>query len=300
MLEDMGITKRQRDGGIGESDIEKVLKSFSQVFRPVPLFEYSIGFYCRLFYRGRPSNKSFWVEVKSNTSGDRWKKFIKRETVVFWLNQLSPVFIAVYDKLNDISYWISVEDNRDNWTRKLENNAKSITLKVDKSHIFEKANCPNLAFIQKIEKDLISVNVANGIPEVIFRGGKGVTTGYSFFDFPNIELSEKAWKNFGQKIRFSMNFLIRDRFSRKNFPEAYRLCKILTEFDVSHYDHFELMGDICSQIKKPDEARTYYDTAIRMLKGDPNWDKNRVEGIETVSDNIKRIEQKKNILTLSK
>jgi len=300
LFEDTGITKTQVYGGVGESATETVLKSFAQVFRPLPLFEYSIDYYCRLKHKGKPLTP-FWVEVKSSKCvKDNWKKSIKRETAIFWLNQLSPVFIVIYDVSNDFCYWVSVEDNREAWSGKLENNAKTITLKVDRSQTLKKPNCSNIDFIRKIEKDTITVSITNGIPEVISRGGKGVTSGYAFFDFPNIELSERAQNNFKQKIRFSLNFLVKDLYSRKNWSEAYRLCKILTDFDKSHYDHFELMGDICSQLGKPDEAIIYYDIAIDMFRKDPNWDKNRVEGILSTSENIQRIEQKKSALHHSK
>lgn len=297
LFEDVGITKTQEYGGIGESATETVLKSFAQVFRPLPLLEYSIDYYCRLKHKGKPLTP-FWVEVKSTKCvTNNWKKSIKRETAIFWLNQLSPVFIVIYDVANDGLYWVSVEDNRAEWIRKLENNAKTITLKVNNSQTLKKTNSSKIDFVRKIEKDTITVNVANGIPEVIYNGGKGVTSGDAFFDFPNIELSERAQNNFKQKTRFSLNFLVKDHCSRKNWTEAYRVCKILADFDKSHYDHFELMGDICSQLGKSDEAITYYNEAIDMFRRDPNWDKNRVEGILSTSENIQRIEQKKSAIT---
>jgi hypothetical protein len=297
LFENTGITKTQEYGGVGESATETVLKSFAQVFRPVPLLEYSIDYFCRLIHKGKPLTP-FWVEVKSSKCiTDIWKKSIGRETVIFWLNQLAPVFIVIYDVSKDICYWISVEDNREVWSKKLENNAKTITLKVDKSQTLMKANCSNSDFIRKIEKDTISINVANGIPEVISKGGKGMTSGYAFFDFPNIELSERAKNNFQQKIRFSLNFLFRDAYSRKAWSKAYELGKILTIFDKSHYDHFELLGDICGLLGNRNEALIYYDIAIDMFRRDPNWDKNRVEGILSTSENIHRIEQKKSAIT---
>ena len=292
MFEYAGITKTQEYGGIGESAAETVLKSFAQV-RPLPLLEYSIDYYCRLKHRGKPL-KPFWVEVKSAryVKAD-WRRSIKRENAIYWLSQLSPVFVFVYDISNDICYWISVEDNRQKWTEKLEKEAKSISLKVVQSQVLRKALCPNIDFIRKIEEDSIHVNTANGIPEVIFRGGRGTTSGYGFFNFPNLELSNRAKSNFEQNIRFSLNFLIRDQYSRKEWAEAYRLCKILTDFDRGHYDHFELMGDICCQFGKSREAISYYDKAIDVFQQDPNWDKNRDEGILSVSENVSRIQKKK-------
>ena len=130
MFEDTGIMKTQRYRGVGESATETVLKSFAQV----PLFEYSIDYYCRLIRKGKPVT-SFWVEVKSSKCiKDNWKRSIKRETVIFWLTQQSPVFIVIYDVSKDICYWISVEDNRESWIKKLEKNNKTITLKESKSH----------------------------------------------------------------------------------------------------------------------------------------------------------------------
>ncbi len=293
LFEETGITKKQEFAGVGESATEMVLKSFAQVFRPVPLFEYSIDFYCRLIHKGKPMTP-FWVEVKSSKCiKDNWKKPIDREMAIFWLNQLSPVFVVIYDIVKNVCYWVSVEDNRESWSNKLENGAKTITLKIDKSKTLKNPNRSNFDFIRKIEKDTISVGITNGIPEVISRVGKGVTPNYAFFDFPNIELSENAKNNFRQKIRLSLNFLFRDAYTRKAWSEAYEIGKILTIFDKSHYDHFELLGDICALLRNYNEALNYYDIAIGMFRRDPNWDKNRVKGILSTSENIQRIEQKK-------
>jgi hypothetical protein len=296
LFEETGITKKQEYAGVGESATEMVLKSFSQVFRPVPLFEYSIDFYCRLIHKGKPMTP-FWVEVKSSKRiKDTWKKSIDREMAIFWLNQLSPVFVVIYDIGKNVCYWVSVEDNRESWGNKLENGAKTITLKIVKSQTLKKPNCSNIDFIQKIKRDTISVGITNGIPEVIAKAGKGVTPNYGFFDFPNIELSENAKNNFRQKIRFSLNFLFRDAYSRKAWSEAYEIGKILAIFDKSHYDHFELLGDICGLLGSRNEALSYYDIAIDMFRRDLNWDKNRVEGIPSTTENIQRIEQKKSTI----
>jgi hypothetical protein len=202
LFEDTGITKTQEYGGVGESATETVLKSFAQVFRPLPLLEYSIDYYCRLKHKGKPLTP-FWVEVKSTKCvTNNWKKSIKRVTATFWLNQLSPVFVAIYDISQDICYWVSVEDNRELWSRKLENNAKTITLKVQKSQTLRKPNCSNIDFIRKIEKDTISVNVANGIPEVIFKGTKGLTPNFLISQILNFQKEPKI--TFSKKFDFHL------------------------------------------------------------------------------------------------
>jgi tetratricopeptide (TPR) repeat protein len=287
-----GITESQRTAAKGEAATVIVLEDFAQVLHSARLLEYALDFYCRLLSQNKPSNKAFWVEVKTPIHfTDKWRRPIDREIIEFWLIQTSPVFVIICDLANNSFYWISVEDNRDTWSKKLQKNVKTIFIRVDKSHVFKKGD-QNINFIKKIEEDIIRLNAQIGIPQFISKG-RGGPNGYIHGYIPILKLSDNARKSISGRIRFGFNYLIYDSILRNNLQEAYKLCKILTSFDTSHYDHFRLMARICRQLEKYDEARTYYDTAIKMCKEDPNWDKNRIEGIPYISEIISELEKEK-------
>lgn len=294
MFEDAsGIVKSLRDSARGELATAMILEDFAQVLRPERLLEYSIDFYCRLLHKNKPSNKTFWVEVKTPLHfTDKWRRSIDRETMEFWLTQISPVFVIVCDLSNDTFYWISVEDNRDVWSKKLQKNVKKISIKMNKSQVLKKGNDQNVDFIEKIEQDTIRLNAINGFPQFISKTGSG-SSGYVHGNIPILKLSDNARNKISGTIRFGFNYLVYDSILRDDFQGAYRLCKVLTSFDTSHYDHFCLMARICRQLEKYGEAKAYYDIAIKMCKEDPNWDKNRVDGVPYISEIISGIEQEK-------
>ncbi len=71
--------------------------------------------------------------------------------------------------------------------------------------------------------------------------------------------------------------------------EAYRLSRILTEFDKGHYENFRLRAEVCIQHKKWKEAQRYFNKAIRCLKQDLIWDDNRPEGEKSRAELISEI-----------
>jgi hypothetical protein len=268
------------------------LKPLAQVSSPVRLSEYAIDYICRLYKGNKPSNEIFFVEVKTATRvATKWRRKISRDTIEFWLNQFYPVYIVVYDLQTDICYWVSVEANREKWTKKLEKGIESISIRVDGSHILKKAPDPNDDFLKRIEEDSIRLSNFNGIPRILYLGGKGIN-GVFHFEYPNLGvLSDSTRKNFKNTIRYSLFLLVRDGLS-KDLQEAYRLSRILTEYDTSHYENFELRADVCTKRKEWTEAREYYNKAINCLKGDPNWDDNRPSEEKSKAELISEIEIK--------
>jgi tetratricopeptide (TPR) repeat protein len=286
----------QRYAGVGESATEVVLKPLAQVSSPIRLSEYAIDYICRLYQRNKPSNKIFFVEVKTATSHAlSWRRKISRDTIGFWLSQSYPVYIVVYDLENDVCYWISAEDNREKWSKKLEKGVKSISIRVDGLHILKKAPDPNLDFVHKIEQDTIRLSSIYGIPRVLYKGGKGIK-GVYYFEYPDLGvLSNLTRGKFQNTIRRSLYLLINDGLLRKDLKdlqEAYRLSKVLTEFDKAHYENFLVRAEVCLQLKKTEEAQRYYNEAISCLERDPIWDINRPEGIKSKAEIISEIQSR--------
>lgn len=285
MSGDGGITETQRRAGSGESYVEAHLKSFAQVWRPLPLFEYAIDFYCRLLQNGKPSNSIFWVEAKStNHFNDRYSESIDKGVMRFWLTQPFPVFVVVYEESSGSCYWISAEDNRQEWAAKLQNEKQSVTISIDRSHLLGKNR--NLDFIQKVEEDIIRVNAARGIPQFISKGYEGYAIGY----VPILRLSDGARENVRQTVRIGFNYLVNDSLLRNDLQNAYVLCKLLGDFDHGHYDHYLMLARICRKLGKNEEARENYKRAIEVCKGDPNWDRKRLPDDPRIGEIIESIE----------
>jgi penicillin-binding protein-related factor A (putative recombinase) len=198
-----------------------------------------------LLQSGKPSNKIFGIEVKSTgIFKDYYNESIEKDIVRFWLTQPFPVFVVVYEESSDNCYWISVEDHREEWTKELPNDKKSITIRINRSQALAKNQ--NSAFIKKMEQDIIIVNANRGIPQFISKGYEGYTIGY----VPILKLSDAARENVRGTIRFGFNYLINDSALRGDLQSAYSLGKQLGEFDHGHYDHFLLLARICRQLGK--------------------------------------------------
>ena len=252
----------------------------------MPLLEYAVDFYCRLLQNGKPSNKIFGVEVKSTgIFKDYYSESIEKDTIDFWLTQPFPVYVVVYEESSDNCYWISVEDNREEWMNQLRRDRKSITIRADRAKVLEKNQ--NEAFIQKIEQDIIIVNAIRGIPQFVTSGYEGYAIGY----IPILKLSDGARENLRGTIRFGFNYLINDSILRGDLQGAYSLGKLLADFDHGHYDHFVLLARICRQLDKKEEAKTNYEIAIQICKSDPNWDKKRLPNAPYIGEIIGNIER---------
>lgn len=285
MSEEKGITESQRRAGRGELTVEAHLVSFAQVIRSIPLFEYAIDLYCRLLQGGKPSNKIFGVEVKSTKHfNNRYTESIDKEILRFWLTQPFPVFVVVFEESSDCCYWISAEDNRGEWGAKLQDENKSATIAIDRTHLLAKNQ--NTEFIEKIEEDIIRVNAVRGIPQFISEGNDGYAIGY----IPVLRLSDGARTNIEQTVRLGFNYLFKDSILRNDLQGAYNLCKLLADFDPNHYDHYLMLARICRQLGKKEEAKENYKRAIELCKRDPNWDKNRPPDSLLIGEIIESIE----------
>lgn len=276
-----GISDNQRMGSVGESFIEGILKNFSQVLRPSILQDYALDFFCKLYDGRTPSNEGFYIQAKTTKSlGSVWKQSIPRHIIEFWLAQVYPAYVIVYDESTKNCFWISVEDNREEWISKFRNGNKTITVKVNSSNKFDETS-----FVLKVHKDGIRVKANHGIPVFVSKGYVGV--------IPYIKLSDNSRTLVRQTVRLGFDYLIYDNIIGNNFQEAYELCKLLTTFDLGHYDHFLLMARICKQLGKRQEALDNYDLAIKICKSDPNWNKRKLPSDPYIEDIIRMIEEEK-------
>lgn len=162
-------------------------------------------------------------------------------------------------KNNATSYWKKIQ----------RNDAKTVYIRVDRTKLLKQDK--NDEFVQKIKEDLESLNfrlnLVQGTPQFV---GEGYVKG-----IPAVYLPENLIANIRERIRISMNYLIRNYLLRKDITNAYTLCEFLTKFDHGHYDHFALFGNICKSLGKRKEACWSYKQAIEICKGDKIWNKRK-------------------------
>lgn len=94
-----------------------------------------------------------------------------------------------------------------------------------------------------------------------------------------------------ERIRMGLNYLITDRLLENDVNYAYFLCKFLTEFDKGHFDHFYVFGGICASLGKVEEACQSLGEAIRICKGDKNWNSKKTSSDPSIGQIIEQIEK---------
>lgn len=261
------ISWNRRLGGIGESAIETRLKYFSQPMKPPPELDEGIDFYCILGGTGSLPSRLFLIQAKATKYLDsRWGRSFDRETIDFWLSQLCPVYIVVYDEVTKNCYWLSIEEKRDELAKMLASPVKkTIYLTVDKTKMLTLDR--NDDFVRKVNEDSESLsfrlNLLRGTPQSM---GKGYVRKRRTVLLPDVVLA-----NIREGVRTSLNYLVDNYLHRNDYDTAYNLCKFLTTFDKGHYDHFVLLGNICGLLGRRDEACSSYRQAIEICKEDKIW-----------------------------
>lgn len=260
------ISWNRRLGGIGESAIETRLKYFSQPLKALSEHDEGIDFYCILGGEGLLSSRLFLVQAKATEHFDlSWGRSFDKETIQFWLSQLCPVYIIVYDEIGKNCYWFSVEDKRNILTKMIASPKKTIYLTIDKTKMLTLDR--NDDFVRKIKEDSKSLsfglNLLKGTPE---------PTGESYVRKRlTVLMPDSLMTNFREGVRTNLNYLIDNYIHRNDIDTAYNLCKFLTTFDKGHYDHFVLLGNICNLLGRREEACSSYEQAVQICKGDKKW-----------------------------
>ncbi|MCW4002797.1 MAG: DUF4365 domain-containing protein [Candidatus Bathyarchaeota archaeon] len=225
----------------------------------------------------------FWVQAKETQHFDEcWSEYVEKDTIRFWLRQLSPVFLLLLETNSGNCYWLSVEECRNDWTSKLADTNKSIEVTITRKCLL-KRNGANTEFIKRVKDDTVLANANYGIPHMI---GDGYVR-----SIPLLWLSKQAELNVRYRVRLGLDYLIGDCILKGNLQGAYEFGRLLTEFDRGHYDHFLLLARVCDQLGRYAEARDNYNIAIGICKDDPNWNKLKKPEDPTIEEVIYRIEK---------
>lgn len=272
------IPKPIKIGATAETEIKALLQRFSIPMKPEPDVE-GIDFYCKL-----TDGTLFIVQAKGTQKfAEKWRGYFDKKTIADWLNQLTPVFIIVYDMEEEKYYWRSIQRDRENLIKKLKSPSKTVSINMNKSEIFDQEE-----FVKQVKTDSqstqYSYDLSRGFPQFI---GNGYVK-----KIPLLVLPDWLVHNFELNIRLTLYTLANHYFYFGNNKEkAYFLCKFLTDLDQDHYDHFRLMGRICKSLARTEEAKSYYDQAIDICKRDTNWNKRKEPSDPSIEDLILSIRQ---------
>jgi hypothetical protein len=250
-------------GMSGQLEIKSLLSKFSNPMDPQ--YDLGLDFQCELLENNKPSGIFFWVQAKTTEKFvDFWSEYIDKKIITLWLKQQSPVFILLLENISGNCYWLSVEEKREEWLKKLEDKNNTIEVLMERKNLIEK-NGKNLKFIMDIKRDMILTHANYGIPHMV---GNGYVR-----SIPALRLSDTAQLNFRGNVRLGLDYLIYDLVIKEDPHQAYQLARILCEFDRGHYDHFLILARICRILGRRGEARDNYNIAIGICKDDPNWNK---------------------------
>lgn len=256
---------------IGEDEIKIRLRYFSNPVKYAR--DVGIDFYCELLEDDSPGIP-FYVQAKGTEHfDDDWGAGIKKSTITYWLLQSFPVFLIVYDENARECYWMSIEDHRYDLVKKMDKtSSETIYLKLDRSHIFERKRGENKEFIGKIKEDFRSVMLFRGWP---LPKGEGYVK-----IVPDPPRSKAELRRIRENVRQSLySLLIHYFFLRRDLKNAYPLCEFLTKFDKGHYNHFVWFGQINKALGKKAEAKKWFEEALRICQGDPNWPRESMKHI---------------------
>ncbi len=261
-----------RLGKIGEAEIERRLASFS-----IPQkydMDVGIDFYCELLKDSIPSTP-FYVQAKGTEHFDeKWGQRVKKSTIKYWLQQVFPVFLIVYDTNTDNCYWTSIEDLRYSLLEKVyKTGAKTIYIQIDKSHSLEKGKGESDEFIRKIKDDLASIELFRGQPR--FKGEGYVKV------IPSPPRTQLELLRIRGNIRKYIYSLVLHYMRVEDLKTLYFLCDFLTKFDKSHYNHFVWFGTINRLLGNNEQAKRSFEEALEICERDKTWPRESMEKIVT-------------------
>lgn len=102
--------------------------------------------------------------------------------------------------------------------------------------LLEETGERNTDFIEAVKDAQMRISLILGRPEF----GESYVRSVSYHILPR-----QVRVRLKENIRNSLNHLIYHFLLTNELEKAYSLCKILTEFDKSHYDHFLLFARMC-------------------------------------------------------
>jgi len=266
----VNVDWNQRLGVIGESEIQKRLSYFSNVGK----YEIDVGidFVCDLLDNSSPA-EPFYVQAKGTQHFDNgWGASVKKSTIFLWLSRMSPVYLIVYDEIEKECYWNSIEDRRYELIEKMDSPNDTIYISVDRSHVLEDGKDMNDEFINKIRIDYSSIGLWYGRPIPIGREYVKL--------MPGPPRSKVELIRTRSNLRMNVSSLIQHYMRIEELPQALVYADFLSKIDISHYDHFFMLGRIYVKLGRKKDARKSYEEALNICERDKKWPKEDMDKLK--------------------
>lgn len=256
------ITEKSILARQAESEIKRRLDTFSIVNKVQT--DIGIDFHCELIENRRPS-QHFFVQAKGVSSfGRDWNGSIKKSTVMYWLQQMAPVFLIVWEKANDSCFWLSIENNRFYLLSQcIKKGTRTIQIKVDRTCLLDRTKKENSGLINKIKDDYRSVLHYHGIAQ---PKGEQYVRG-----IPDSPRTKGELIRFREQVRQNLYAIINHSFNIGDLDTARVCCEFLVKFDKAHYNQYAWLGMIYRRLGRKLEAKENLQHAREMLIRDTNW-----------------------------
>jgi len=269
-----------RLGIIAQSEIKKRLSYFANVNE----YNVDVGldFYCELLENDSPK-LPFYIQAKGTEHfDDNWGQSIPKSTIIYWLQQVFPVYLVVYDENDGNCYWLAIEDIRYDLLQKLSKpNSNSIYITVTKNNKLLTGKRQNESLVEKIKEDKNSIDRFLGFPP--FKG-----EGY-LKSLPEPPQSLSEYKRIKENTRANLYSMMQYHSSAGEDDEVYSYCEFLTKMDKSHYNHFVWFGILNKKKGNSNIAKEHFKKALEICKADKIWPeesmKNIIEYIKNEIDN---------------
>jgi len=264
-----------RLGTIGEAQVKARLAYFSIATKYET--DPGIDFYCELLENDSPSIP-FFVQAKGTEHFDaKWGQSIPKPTIVYWLQQAAPVFLMVYDEVNKLCYWMSIEELRYGLIEQIfTTDSATIHVRMDRTHALDLDRNLNQDFINKIKEDTTLVQLFRG--EAVFRGDDYVK------QLPSPPRSDLELVRIKENVRAGLYSLVQHSFATQDIAAAKLYCEFLANFDSDHYNHFVWLGRINVVNGNHSEAVINFRRALEICEADKIWPR---ESLKPIIDHIK-------------
>jgi Domain of unknown function (DUF4365)/SHNi-TPR len=269
-----------RLGTIGEAQVKARLAYFSIATKYET--DPGIDFYCELLENDSPS-LPFFVQAKGTEHFDaQWGQSIPKPTLVYWLQQPAPVFLMVYDEVNKLCYWMSIEELRYRLIEQIfTTESATVYMRMDRTHALELDRNLNQGLIDRIKQDTTLVQLFRG--QAVFRGDGYVK------QLPSPPRSELEVVRIKENVRAGLYSLVQHCSVTQDITGAKLYCDFLADFDSEHYNHFVWLGEINLANRNYPEAVRNFRRALEICEADKVWPR---ESLQPIIDAIKEHLQK--------
>ena len=271
-----------RLGTIGEAQVKARLAYFSIATKYDT--DPGIDLYCQLL-ENDSALLPLYVQAKGTEHfDDDWGQSIPKPTLVYWLHQSSPVFLMVYDEVQGLCHWMSIEELRYRLIEQIfATDSATVYVRMDRTHVLALAQDLNQGFIDRIKEDTTLVQLFRG--QAVFRGDGYVK------QLPSPPRSELELVRIKENVRAGLYSLVQHSITTQDITTAKLYCEFLVDFDTDHYNHFVWLGQINLSIGNRPAAGARFRRALEICEADKVWPRESLQPIiDAIKEELRKLE----------